>query len=351
MRIIFLCLFASLFAAENQIELFIYWSPEAKGQEAFPIDDSSMSLPSQVRKGLLNKGWDISSLDTEFYRPFLLGWNLVRSWQELKWRLGFDLPKMPESKYWVFWNFWINMRGFDYGRMPKEKLVLFIWEPPVVQPEGYNPKVWDQFGKIFTWDDDLVDGKKFFKFYYPVMHPRIEKIPAFEEKKFCTLISSRLSSKHPKEIYSEREKTIRFFEDKPGEFDLYGRYWEKRKFKNYRGTIGNKIEVLKNYKFCISYENTKDIRGYITEKIFDCFTAGVVPVYWGASNVEEYIPEGAFIDRRKFADNEEMYAFLKSIGKEEYEGYLEAAGEFLKSDKAKLFTNEQFVKDFLRITE
>jgi len=62
----------------------------------------------------------------------------------------------------------------------------------------------------------LVDGKQFFKFYYPVMHPRIESLFLSEEKKFCTLISSRLSSKHPKELYSEREKTIRFLRIRRG---------------------------------------------------------------------------------------------------------------------------------------
>lgn len=348
MFLIFLCFISSLFAAEKQMELFVYWSPEAKGQEAFEGD---VSLPSKIRNRMLQKGWDISSWAPDFYRPWLVGWKGVHSWQEFKWRLGFGLPKIPEKDFWVFWSLGLSVRDFDFGRAPKEKLVLFIWEPPVAQKEGYDPKIWDQFGKIFTWDDDLVDGKKFFKFYYPVMHPRIANIPSFDEKKFCTLISSRLSSKHPKEIYSEREKTIRFFEDKPGEFDLYGRHWEKRKFKNYRGTVGDKIEVMKNYKFCICYENTKDIRGYITEKIFDCFTAGCVPVYWGASNVTEYIPEGAFIDRRKFKDEQELYDFLKSVSEQEYEQYLEKAGKFLQSEMAKRFTDEQFVQDFMKILE
>ena len=44
----------------------------------------------------------------------------------------------------------------------------------------------------------------------------------------------------------------------------------------------------------------RDVLGYITEKIFDSFAAWCVPVYWGASNVTDYIPEGCFIDRRKF---------------------------------------------------
>src|SRR5690606_680585 len=122
-----------------------------------------------------------------------------------------------------------------------------------------------------TWNDELVDGVRFFKFYYPVLRKRVENVPSFEEKKFCTMVARRLDSKHPDQLYSEREKTIRFFEDKKGELDLYGMYWEKRQYKNYRGKIDDKIKVIKNYKYCICYENTRNTKGYITEKIFDCF--------------------------------------------------------------------------------
>jgi hypothetical protein len=251
----------------------------------------------------------------------------------------------------VFWNLGPRMSDFDLASVPKEKLVLFVWEPPTVQGELHDPKTLALFGKVFTWDDDLIDNKRFFKFYYPVLVQRMENIPPFEKKKFCTMISRRLSSSHPKQLYAEREKTIRFFEDKPGEFDLYGMYWEKRKFKNWRGSVPDKMAVLKDYKFSICYENTKEIKGYITEKIFDCFGAGVVPVYWGASNVEEYIPADCFIDRRKFKDNKEMYKFLKGITKEQYEGYLKAAAAFIKSDKAKVFSGDHFIQTFMKIVE
>lgn len=182
-----------------------------------------------------------------------------------------------EENVWVFWN--LGPKAV-FGVRPKEKMVLFMWEPPTVQPELYEKAVQTKFGKIFTWDDDLVDGKKFFKFCYPVLRTRGEVVP-FEKKGFCTMIARRLSSKHPKQLYKERENLIRFFEKKRGEFDLYGKYWEKKKFKNWRGAVEDKMEVLKNYKFSICYENMKDVKGYISEKIFDCFAAGVVPVYWG----------------------------------------------------------------------
>jgi len=345
--IFFILCSSALFTKE--IELFVYWSPEMKGQEMF----ASYGLAKQIREQLLEQKWDIRSWDKELYRPWLLSWKEVKSWQELKWRLGWELPAtspfLPETQYWVFWNLGPYLKHHDFGRLPKEKLVLFLWEPPTVEQQGYEPKMLRQFGKVFTWNDDLVDGKKFFKFYYPVLGGKIDNIPPFEEKKFCALFASRLSSKHPKELYSEREKTIRFFEDKAGEFDLYGRNWEKRKFKNWRGRVANKIPILKQYKFCICYENMRDVKGYVTEKIFDAFAAGCVPVYWGASNITNWVPPDCFIDRRKFATNQELYNYLKTITKEEYERYLEAADLFLKSETAQLYTEKQFIKDFLQI--
>ena len=58
------------------------------------------------------------------------------------------------------------------------------------------------------------------------------------------------------------------------------------------------------------YENIKGLNGYITEKIFDAFVAGNVPIYWGASDINEYIPDNCFIDRRNFINHEQMYKFL-----------------------------------------
>lgn len=341
-----LFLFASLSAKEKQIELFIDWMGQAKGQEIF---QQRQTLAYQIRKGLLDRGWDIQSWEKEKYHPWTVSWKGVTGWQDCLWRLGWGLSKATpwEGSYWVFWGLGPQLKTVDWKRLPKEKLVLFAWEPPTVQPEAHDPKILSQFGRVFTWNDDLVDGKKFIKFYYPVLRKRISDIVPFAAKKFCTLIATRLTSKHPKQLYSEREKTIRFFEDKEGEFDLFGRNWEKRNYRNWRGPLGDKIGTLKGYKYCICYENTKDIKGYITEKIFDCFEAGCVPVYWGASNVTDWIPAECFIDRRRFRDEAELYAFLKSITPDQYAAYLEAAHAFLQSETAQLFSESHFVETFL----
>lgn len=348
MILLFLILFLGR-VHSSEIELFCDYAWDAKGQALFPLE--GQTLPCMIRKKLLEKGDDLRSWELDKYQPFLLNWKGVKSFQDFKHWLWFKRNEivLPNTKYWMFWNLGPMLRGCNFSRVPKEKLVLVMWEPPSVQEELYDPKTHALFGKIFTWDDDLVDNQKFFKFHYPALNPRIANTPSFEEKKFCVMICRRLTSNHPKELYSERKRAINFFEGKPeGEFDLYGYSW-KKKYKNYHGALQNKLEKLKDYKFSICYENTGDMKGYISEKIFDCFAAGVVPIYLGASNVTDYIPEECFIDKRRFANYEELYKFLKAMSKEEYQSYLDSAEKFLNSDPAKVFTNEYFVENFMEL--
>lgn len=243
-------------------------------------------------------------------------------------------------------------RDLDLSRLPKEKMVLFMWEPSTILRKMYSSRVKTWFSRIYTWDDDLVDNKIFFKFYYPVLHPMIPNVPSFEEKKLCTLVSSNNLGKYPNELYKERRNAIDFFE-KVGEkgFEFYGRGWDKTEHPSYLGPITDKINTIKNYRFSICYENSKDIKGYVTEKIFDCFAAGTIPIYWGASNIEIYVPKDCFIDRRDFKNLDELHAFLKDMRQQEYEGYLQRIRNYLESDQAKLFSQENFENIFYESIE
>ena len=226
----------------------------------------------------------------------------------------------------------------------KERCWLFNLEPPVYLPGIYKESVDICFGKNFVMFDDLVDNKHYIKLHYP--QPRLKMdagIPDFLDKKFCILIAGNKHSNHPQELYSERKKAISFFSDLPTEeFDLFGHGWEG--YKKWRGPIKRKWDVLKYYKFCICYENMKDQLGYISEKIFDCFVAGCVPIYWGASNISDYIPEKCYIDRRVFSSDSELYDFLADMDRTTYEEYLEAIREYLDSSRSQVFSIDHFIQ-------
>ena len=57
------------------------------------------------------------------------------------------------------------------------------------------------------------------------------------------------------------------------------------KWKNNIGaSVDDKIEWLKSYKFNICFENSS-YPGYLTEKLFDAFMGGCVPIYWGDTSL------------------------------------------------------------------
>jgi hypothetical protein len=113
-------------------------------------------------------------------------------------------------------------------------------------------------------------------------------------------------------------------------------------FPSWRGEVKFKSDILSNSKYSYCYENVKDLPNYITEKIFDSFLSGCVPVYWGADNVQEYIPPVCFVDRRLFKDTAEVHRYLMSITPEQHGQFQRNISDFLRSEKAYLFSTENF---------
>lgn len=254
------------------------------------------------------------------------------------------------ADYVVLFNYIYNpdLIAWMSQTVPSNRLFLFLWEPPSVDPESYNPERHQPFGRVYTWKDDLVDGSHYHKFFYPSLRrPMIPPQTDFQNKKLCTLIACNKTSYHPHELYSERLKILQFFDkENPGDFDLYGPGWPS--YSVYRGMIKAKAPVLERYRFAICYENIKEIKGYVTEKLFDCFYAGCVPVYWGASNVADYIPQNCYIDRRAFKSNRQLYQFLKKMAPEQHQSYINNIKIYLESPQCEPFTANYFVDWFIR---
>lgn len=219
----------------------------------------------------------------------------------------------------------------------KKKCVLFNCEPFVFQADFF-----DNFERVYTWNDDLIDNKKFFKFYYPYLTEMDKNIPSFDSKKFCCMIASHW--------VAHRLDAVRYFMDKEGILDIYGRNLPPpySLSQNYKGAIPGhhsgpeKFNTLKNYKFCLCFENSIGLKGYITEKIFACFSTGCVPVYWGAENINDYIPDDCYINMNQFRSYEEVLNFLNSISEEQYITYQNNIRKFIASEKAQCFNIETF---------
>jgi alpha(1,3/1,4) fucosyltransferase len=239
---------------------------------------------------------------------------------------------------------------------------LVLLEPIVIKPDNWNIYNHRFFNKIFTWNDDFTNNLKYVKINFPYTFPTKKDIVYSPRSDFCTLISSNKSSSHSMELYSERLKAINWFEKyQPDYFKFYGMNWNNpitfkrlvksflnfnfddlKKYKSYCGRINSKSEVLSNFRFSICYENMSGVSGYITEKIFDCFVAGVIPIYLGASNIHDFIPESSFIDKRKFNNYRDLFSFLNNLSESQIKHYLDSINSFLNSNKIKDFSDDTF---------
>ena len=237
---------------------------------------------------------------------------------------------------------------------PKVKIIYIMSEPEIVCPM-HQKEIIEKlpFDSVFTWNDKVIDGKKFKKLNYVNPKINIDEIPniPYEKKKFITLIAGNKTSPVKNELYSERIKAIKFFANTKEGIEFYGVGWDNVKDeilkKAYKGKVKTKKDVLRNYKFTICYENAKGLYGYITEKIFDCFAAGTVPIYWGAENITDYIPKKCFIDFRDFRSYDDLYQYLINMSEKEYNDYLDAVKDYIQNDKRYYYFTSQCYVDIL----
>jgi hypothetical protein len=97
-------------------------------------------------------------------------------------------------------------------------------------------------------------------------------------------------------------------------FDLFGRGREIE--------LSDKSDGLLPYMYSVAIENSNQ-NSYFTEKIFDAILCWTVPVYLGAPNIGEFLPEQAFISLP--LDDPQLGAeILKMLSGEDYESRISA---------------------------
>lgn len=234
----------------------------------------------------------------------------------------------------------------------RKKSFLILGEPPAVRPETWHKPDHDAFAKCFTYDDDLVDGKRYFKLNSCRSFPADIPMDIAEKTKLLCLIVSNKFSDHPSELYSARREAIRWFEaHHPADFDLYGMGWDRLvfagllrplnrikpigrwlapRYPSYRGPVDSKFEVMRQYKFTLAFENTEGVRGAMMgDKMFDPMCAGSIPVYRGAPNVTDYVPPECFVDWRDFGNWPDLYKFMTAMTPTQHRKYLKNIAEFV----------------------
>jgi hypothetical protein len=250
----------------------------------------------------------------------------------------------------------------------------FLYEDRLIRPINVDRAVLANYRLVFTWNETLIDGRHILRLDYP-NDLTVRDVPGWAGRDlFCVLIASNKALRYSdaRSLHERRIEAIRYFESHaPDRFALYGGGWNipavrpgawgrivkrlhewragaglaGRPFPNYRGRIaGPKREVLDRARFCICYENSRGDPGYLSEKIFDCFTSGCVPVYIGTTHAEPPFPPECFIDGDRFASPREMHAFLESIDEARFAAYQRAMRDFLASPRSARFGNEHFCR-------
>ena len=231
-----------------------------------------------------------------------------------------------------------------------------------------------EFERVFTYNDDVVDGDKVVKLNYAFDLPKSVAGIKEPKEKFAVMICSNHKRDIKHLLYAKRRETINWFQDnRPDFFDLYGLGWEKgalplqtkpqlqrllrrvgllwmfplKKYNSWRGKVVRKRDVLGKYKFGFCYENTTEIPGYITEKIFDVMIAGTVPVYLGPENASQHLPDSCFVNRAEFSDHESLFDYLADMTEERYAEYLAAIERFLSSERSYEFSIDCFIARIL----
>ncbi|MFH0818074.1 MAG: glycosyltransferase family 10 [Candidatus Micrarchaeota archaeon] len=311
-----------------------------------------------LREKLRGRGFELKTID------------MVKDAREAEGVVFFEMPNNKNVHY-----------KFCIENKMQDRMFLIVNEPHAVHLPNHNPMLHGNFKRVLTWNDDLVDSKKYFKFDYMIpiragQKIRLKRIP-FKEKKLLCLISSNKFSSYKKELYSERVRAIRFMEKHhPRDFDLYGvgwdlpvihsglaqdlminaaiqKFWPRlpgflrlRQYPSYAGTVDKKSEVFPKYKFTVCYENELGGHGYITEKILEALLYGCVPVYLGDFGIEKRIPKDCFVDKREYPSYEKLYEQISGMGEKEHSQYLNSIERFLNSKAVYPFTIDAFLKNF-----
>lgn len=180
-----------------------------------------------------------------------------------------------------------------------KKKYAWLVESPEITPHAYAfiKNNYEKFDSVFTFDKELLDLSDKFMLL-PIGGCWIKEEDRFitEKTKNTSII---LSSK--KQTKGHRLRHEIAFNDVISGLDIFG----------FTNPIENKIEALKDYRFSVIIENTKQDY-YFTEKIIDCLITGTIPIYWGCPSIGEFFDTKGFIIFDKLEDLKDVNQLLTS---------------------------------------
>lgn len=200
----------------------------------------------------------------------------------------------------------------------------------------------------------LVNSNKYFELNLPVLPKYLTQHLDWLKDKLWIRQSSIRKLAISNELITKRLEAIEYFGHN-NLLSIFGTDWEDLKTlpKNWQKRLKNilpklapkfcedKIETISNYKFSICFENTA-YPGYVTEKIIDCYMAGVIPIYLGAPDIGKFVPPDSFIDMRKYKSMRSLHNFIEKIPEQAALKMISEGRKFLHTEKGRLFSYDSF---------
>jgi hypothetical protein len=224
------------------------------------------------------------------------------------WRFLFNDPGSKDYSYLVVFD---DLHDSFSVRCPRENTIHVATEPIGVC--RYNDSFLRQFGLCIHQGEPpkhphpipSPPGVNWFIGWDPLqgskpgamLFSQIQKL--FDEPR-TRLISVVTSNKTMTEDHRHRLVFAQKLKEHMGdEIDFYGRGFV---------TMTDKLQALQGYRFHVVLENTS-LEHYFTEKICDCLLAGCYPLYYGCSNIGNYLPQQSLSS----IDINDFSASLKTI--------------------------------------
>jgi hypothetical protein len=279
-----------------------------------------------------------------------------------------------------------------FNKLGIKKSIIYSAESPNVAFNFYKNlnKITNGYNYIFLFSGCKKylknNSNKFYNFYFP-NDKEYQTGLDFENRNLLCFVSSAKSNRsvnyssflsrlirHPRYIYYKILKKcypiFYTFNDlyeirfkyiielaNSSNFFLFGRGWDlarkydneinKLKFINLPKEIINKHSLLQNFKFILCFENC-DFEGYVTEKIFDAFLNGSVPVYYGTDLIKNLIPNNCFINAKDFKCPKELLLHLESISEFQWRNYQYNIKAYIESQEYNKFTSENLAQSFIQ---
>jgi hypothetical protein len=152
-----------------------------------------------------------------------------------------------------------------------------------------------------------------------------------KSKGFCSFISNRgkEDTSHPLGCtYGDRVSLVTNIHKKTPYIDFYG--WGDS--DNFKPFARKKGESIKDYKFCLTIENSSE-KYYISEKFYDCILTNTIPIYHGCTNIKEYWNENGYFLLDNITDHQYVIDKLNWINENRDELYKQMLPELLKMKK------------------